>query len=192
MVKQGPDSLEKDEARERLEEMTSDTEPKKAAWSQTISDMKALAEEREDDGWSTVTIVAGDTGTRGLDSNADLEDDDVRYGIIHVIPDNKAEEFVEAFRPDGFPVYDVYRAEIEGRVFFVTELRDPESETVIFIAGNFLRHYAQPLVEAAVEHGKLYTHVQTLDTTHLGSFEHEGYGKFFPEADRVVAENEGS
>lgn len=189
MVKQGPDSPDRDEGQKRLEEMTSDVPPKKQAWAQTIEDMQALAEEREDQGWSTVTITAGDTGTEGLDSNADPEDDDVRYGFVHVIPDNEAEEFEAAFREDGFPRYDVYRAEIEGRVFFVTEFQDPETETVIFIAGSFLRHFANPLVNAAREHGKLYSHVQTLDTTHLGSFEHDGYEKFFPEADRVAAEN---
>ncbi|QDX40219.1 hypothetical protein [Salarchaeum sp. JOR-1] len=189
MVKQGPDSPEKDELAERREQITENPGAKKDAWAQTLADMDALAEELEADGWRTVTLRAGDTATKGLDSNDDPEDDDVRYGIVHVVPDNDAAAFADAFRDDGFPVYDVYRAEVDGRVFFVTELRDPETETAIFIAGNFLRHYAQPLVEAAVEHGRLYTHVQRLDGTHLGSFEHDGYEKFFPEADRVVAEN---
>jgi hypothetical protein len=32
----------------------------------------------------------------------------------------------------------------------------------------------------------MYTHVRKLDKTHLGSFEHDGYQKFFPEADRII------
>jgi len=186
MVKRGPDAEDESDEQQRLNSITTDTEPKKAAWSQTIDDMEALAAEYEAEGWTTVTIVAGDTGTQGVDTGSEEDD---RFGFIHVIPDNSAEEFEDAFREDGFPVYDVYRAEMDARVFMVTELRDPETETVIFIAGSFMRTFADPLVEAAVDRGKLYTHVQTLDATHLGSFEHDGYEKFFPEADRVVAEN---
>ncbi|MEE6210663.1 hypothetical protein U3A55_10905 [Salarchaeum sp. III] len=189
MVNQGADTPDKDELAERREQITDNPDAKRDAWAQTLADMEALADDLEAEGWTTVTLRAGDTATKGLDSNDDPDDEDVQYGIFHVVPDNDAAAFEDAFREDGFPVYDVYRAEVDGRVFLVTELRDPETETAIFIAGNFLRHYAQPLVEAAVEQGGLYTHVQRLDTTHLGSFEHDGYEKFFPEADRVVAEN---
>ncbi|MFC7081917.1 DUF7529 family protein [Halorussus caseinilyticus] len=43
-----------------------------------------------------------------------------------------------------------------------------------------MRH-APGLVKTALEEDEMYTHVQKLDKTHLGSFRHDDVEKFFPE-----------
>lgn len=150
----------------------------KDAWGATIADMEALAEEYEAEGWQTVTIPAGHTAPEPPDSGVEG-----RFGLVYVIPDNYAERFTEAFEAGEFPRYDVFRNEASGQVFVVTALLDTESETVILIAGGFERHNARSLVATAVETGEMYTHVQTLDGTPLGSFRHDDPEKFFPTTD---------
>ncbi|MFC7044058.1 hypothetical protein ACFQH6_00315 [Halobacteriaceae archaeon GCM10025711] len=175
MVEEGP------EERPDEERLRQSADVHKDAWEQTIADMHALAEEREENGWKAVTVIAGDTGTEGPDEGVEG-----RYGLVFVVPGNKEEPFTEAFEQGTFPKYNVYRNELEGRVFLVVELLDPETETVILLAGNFLQMDAFGAVRAAKRDEKMYTHVQKLDATHLGSFEHDGYEKFFPDADRIL------
>ncbi|MFB6186355.1 MAG: hypothetical protein ABEI86_05740 [Halobacteriaceae archaeon] len=153
----------------------------KNAWQQTLEEMKMMAAEKEDEGWQTVVIGAGDTAP---ESPSVGETD--RFGLVHVIPDNKAEPFREAFEQGDFPRYDVYRGTTESRTFLLTELMDPDSKTAIYIAGNFRRRDARGLIATVRKEGEMYTHVQKLDKTHLGSFKHDGYEKFFPNADRVA------
>ncbi len=151
------------------------------AWQQTLEDMNGLATRREELGWETVCIAAGDTGTETPDAgNTD------RYGLVHVIPGNDADAFRDAFGRGEFPRYDVYRGTTESWAFLVTELLDPGTETAIYIAGSFMAIEARELAVEARAREQMYTHVQKLDGTHLGSFEHDGYEKFFPEADRIV------
>ena len=151
------------------------------AWSRTIDDMEAMGDELEDDGWGVVTVITADTAPEA----PDVGDDD-RWGLVHVVPDNFADEFRSAVERGEFPRFDLFRAEAEGRVFHVTQLLDPETETAILVAGNFLRHRADGLVRTARDEGEMYTHARTLAGEHLGSFRHDDYEKFFPEADRLV------
>jgi len=181
MVKDVSDPESFEEGGDRTERLVASAEVHKDAWARTLEDMSALADERREAGWTVVEIQAGSTGptTAGMDVTD-------TFGITFVVPGNTVEPFEEALEAGEFPRYDVYRQEVEGRVFVVVELLDPETETAIMLAGNFLRRDAGPVVTKAKEAGKMYTHVRTLDKTHLGSFEHEGYLKFFPEADRLV------
>lgn len=149
-----------------------------SAWEATIDDMLAMAEEMEENGWDVVAITAGDTVAESPEAG-----DTDRFGLSHVIPDNKAEAFEEAFEGREFPRYEVYRAEREGRSFVLTVLLDPDSSTAILIAGNHDLRNAGGCIRAAIEEDAMYTHVQLLDGTHLGSFRHEDYEKFFPESD---------
>jgi hypothetical protein len=166
--------------------LAASAEVTKGAWMETLEDAKGIAAELEADGWNALLIPAGHTAPENPDSG---ETD--RFGLTHVVPDNYAEEFSAAFEEGKFPEYEVYQAEAEGRAFVVTALFNPESKTAILIVGSFELRNAAGCVAAAKEAGKMYTHVQTLDGTHLGSFEHEGYGKFFPRADRIENWNVG-
>lgn len=179
-----------DEGQDYAERIAASAEATKGAWQATIDDAEAMADELEAEGWETLLIPAGDTAPE----SPEIGDTD-RFGLTHVIPDNKADDFEAAFEAGKFPKYEVYRAETAGRAFVVTVLLDPDSQTAILIMGSFELREAAGCVTAAKENDKMYTHVQTLDGTHLGSFRHDDYEKFFPDPQRyedyVVEANVG-
>ena len=98
----------------------------------------------------------------------------------------EAEPFSEAVETGKFPEYRVFRNEMQGRIFMLTQLLDPETETAILIAGNFETRHAPGLVKTALKEDMMYTHVQKLDQTHLGSFRHDDVEKFFPEPNKYA------
>lgn len=155
----------------------------KDAWEATIEDMYAMAEELEEQGWEVAAIGAGHTAPE-----SPRAEPAGRYGLTYTIPDNYADEFREAFREDGFERYEVYRQEQEGTAFQVTALYDEETSTAVLLAGAYELRHANPLIATAMKAGEMYTHVRLLDGTHLGSFHHEGYELFFPDADRRMSE----
>lgn len=163
---------------DRVGELTESGGAEGDAWTRTLADMAAMAAEREDAGWRTVTIPAGHTAPEPPDVGVEG-----RYGLVYVVPGNKAEPFREAAEAGTFPRYEVYRAATGSRVFLVTELVDPDTQTAIYVAGTYRRADATPLLQAARRHGRMYTHLQTLDETPLGTFEHEGYETFFHDED---------
>ena len=167
------------------EQIAASADVHKGAWQRTLDDMTAMADELEDEGWDVVTIASGHTAPKPPDAG-----DDDRFGFVHVVPDNHAEEFVAAFEDGAFSQYRVFRNEMQGRVFMVTQLLDPEAEQVILIAGNFEMRHAPGLVNTALEEGEMYTHVQKLDKTHLGSFRHDDVEKFFPEPQKYEGYNQ--
>lgn len=162
------------------EEVAGSSEAVSSAWEATLNDMHGMASELEEQGWEATAIGAEDTAPNPPDVG-----DPERYGFVHVIPDNRADEFSEVFERGheeggGFQEYEVYRSEVEGRVFQVTVLYDEPTAGVILLAGNYALRHAQDLIQAAIERGDIYTHVQTLDRTALGSFQHESWEHFFP------------
>ncbi|UPM43617.1 DUF7529 family protein [Halocatena salina] len=162
------------------EQSAATTEEGKSAWQATIDDMNGMAAELEQEGWTATAIAADDTAP-----NPPEVGDTDRYGFIHVIADNDAEEFSETFERGheeggGFPEYEVYQSKSGGQIFQVTVLYDEATANVILLAGNYEPQHAQDLMQAATEREELYTHVQTLDKTVLGSFRHEGWEIFFP------------
>ncbi|MFC6837091.1 DUF7529 family protein [Halomarina ordinaria] len=165
----------------------------KGAWEATIEEMRAIEAELEADGWDVAAVAAGHTAPK----HPDIGDDD-RFGFVYVIPDNYADDFRTAFERgtggaedepedgevrelDGFDRYEVFRNETGGSVFQVTVLYAEEAGVAIVIAGSYERAFAGGLVRTAVERDEMYTHVQTLDRTHLGSFRHEDWELFFPD-----------
>lgn len=166
-----------DEEPDYAERIAAHADVTKEAWQGTLDDMRALTEEYEQRGWHVVDIAAGNTAPKAPEVG-----EDERFGLVHVIPGNKADPFREAVARGEFPKYDVLRGEVQGSVFLLTALLDPASETAILIAGQFEVHQAQELISAAKEDGVMYTHVQKLDKTQLGSFRHDEPEKFFPEA----------
>lgn len=165
-----------DEDPDYADRIAASAQAHRGAWQRTLDDMEALAEELEADGWDTVTIGAGQTAPE----NPDAGETD-RFGLVHVVPGNKAEPFSEAVERGTFPEFQVFQQDVDGRVFMVTLLSDPESETAILIAGNFEMRHGVGLVRAAQREDKMYTHVQKLDKTVLGTFEHDDWEPFFPD-----------
>jgi hypothetical protein len=159
------------------ERIAADADVLKSAWTETIDDMKALAAEMEEEGWHAYYVAAGHTAPESPDAEPKG-----RWGLTHVIPNNYVEGFEAAYERAGgeFPEYDVYRQELDGRVFFLTVLLDPDSETAVLLAGQYELFNAAPLVGKAKDEGHVYTYVQTLDGDVKGSFRHEAPEKFFP------------
>ena len=150
----------------------------KTAWARTNEDMEALADQRRDEGWEVVAIPAAHTAPMSREAGKDD-----RFGIVHVIPGNYVESFVDAFEGRGFPRYEAYRNEVDHGIFLVTELLDPETSTAVLLAGQYELRHAAAMTSAAADEDCLYTHVETLDGEILGSFRHEEYDPLIP--DRV-------
>lgn len=158
-----------------LEDMAASAEAKKTAWQATLDELELLADEYEEKGWEVASIAALE-----LTPKPSSAGDDDRWGLIHLIADNDVTEFLRAFQLGEFPTYQVYRQQVEGDVFLVTELTDPDAEAAILLAGGYTGMDATALVEETKEEGQVFTHVRTLDGTQYGSFRHEKPEKFFP------------
>jgi hypothetical protein len=154
-------------------------------WKRTLEDMEQMAEEREEEGWEVLTIAAGDTAPEV----PEVRDDD-RFGIVYVIPGNKVDRFQEFYRETGFGDYHVYQAEVSGQRFAVTELMDPHTDRVMFVAGQYAVGDAEPVARIAAEEGKVVSIIQQLDGTLLGTFKHDEVTAFFPEAERFAEADE--
>ncbi|XVH33501.1 DUF7529 family protein (plasmid) [Haloferacaceae archaeon DSL9] len=151
------------------------------AWARTVDEMRLLADQRREEGWEVVAVVAGNTAP----TNPSAGPDD-RLGLVFVVPGSDADPFTDAFERGAFSEYEVYRNTVHGGVFLVVEYRDPEARLAIMLAGQYLLERASGMVTAAVREGRIETYVQTLDGTVLGSFGHETHGKFVPETHAVV------
>lgn len=146
------------------------------AWQRTLEDVGVLVDEHEGVGRRVVRVVADDTAPEHPSSGSTD-----RFGLVHVVPRNHAEELAEVAEQHEFVESEVYLASVEGRVFLVTELSTADSDCVVLIAGTYERRAAASLRETAAERGEMYTHVQKVDTTHVASFRHENPEAFFPE-----------
>lgn len=145
-------------------------------WIQVLEEMDAMAERLESEGWETLRIPAGDAApVAPADSYTD------RHGYAYVVPGDRAERFEEVFVPDGFPRTELYRATTPTHLFLLTVFQDPPTETAVLLAGALEREALPACRRAAGETGVMYSHLFTVDTTHLGSFEHDDPDPFFPE-----------
>lgn len=150
----------------------------KDAWERTLADSERTAEELEGDGWTTLRIPSGVVA---------LEPPEVgeteRFGFVHTVPGNYADELVEEFSDADYTAYDVFRAEIEREVYFVTVLYAPDERRAILLAGVYLSRREDTLEDIASREGEMYTHLQRLDGTRLLSVRHEQFEKFFQSAE---------
>lgn len=179
---------------------------KRDAWQRTVDEMRAIAEELDADGWTVTTAGADHTAPEPPDAGPEG-----RYGLVHVVPSNVAEDVRDALAraagedapdaldaPEGagreldaFGRYEVFRKEVGNDVFQVTVLFDDDTETALILAGNYELTHAEGLLRAAVERDAVYTHVQTLDGTTVASFRHEDPSLFFPNAEARVGGDKG-
>lgn len=180
--------------RDYADEIASDADVLKNAWGATIGEMRAMAEDLEAEGWSVTTVGADHTAPEPPDVGPEG-----RFGLSYVVPDNYAREVratiaaaagvdedeLDTEEPrelDAFGRYEVYRTESSGHAFQVTALYDDDTKTALLLAGTYELRHATSLMKAAVERDEMYTHIQTLDETPVGSFHHEDWELFFPNA----------
>lgn len=156
--------------------MTGDSDDEaENAWQRTVAELNRLEAELEAAGQHVVAIPAGHIAPVPPDAG---ETD--RFGLVHVIPGEEAEAFTDAFEAGAFVEYEVFRRQVGHRLFLLTKLGAPDAEVTILLAGSVATTYADGLREAAASRGEIYTHVQLLDGTHLGSFRHDDPALFFP------------
>jgi hypothetical protein len=141
------------------------------AWEQTIEETKILAEERREDGWETTIVMSPHTDTVSRDMN-----DDDRFGLMHVLPDNYADDFREAFDEEAYTEYLVYGSAIEGVMYVAIELIDPENERSILVPCKYDMTMAEGLTKSALEEGALYSYFKLISGEVLGRFRYEEFG----------------
>lgn len=180
--------------RDYADSIASDADALKNAWQATVGEMRAMAEELEAEGWSVTAVGADHTAPEPPEMGPEG-----RFGLAYVVPDNHAREVRrtiaaaagveeseldtdEPHELDAFGRYEVYRNESSGSAFQVTALYDDDSRTALLVAGTYELYAAQSLMAAAVERDEMYTHIQTLDGTPVGSFHHDDWELFFPSA----------
>lgn len=144
-------------------------------WVQLLEEMDAMAEELEADGWETLTIPAGDTGA--VLAEEPFTD---RHGYVYVVPGDVGETFETMFVPDGFSQTDIYQRATPKHLFLLTVFLDQPTGSAILLAGVHDRETVQRCRGVASETGVMYSHLFTVDRTHLGSFEHDDPAPFFP------------
>lgn len=178
MVRTGPDGPNEEDA----EGLARTVEQSKAGLERTIEDMNAMAADREEAGYETLTVAAGDTTPKSPDTGESDE-----WGLSYVVPSNVADEFVALHDRAEFDEIGVYQADEKGVRFIVTECLDHDAEIALFIAGTFRLQFAAPLVRTALDQGIVHTHVKKLDGTHLGTIEHDDPSAFFPDPETVYS-----
>ncbi len=147
------------------------------AWEQTREDMAAVAETRREDGWEVLEIPAPHVNA----VSPDMGEED-QFGLVYVVPDNYADDLLGIVDRCSVSAYQVYGTDVEGFVYLVTELLDPERETAVMLAGRYDTLLATGMAEAARERDVIYTHAETIDGTTLATVRHEEYEPFLGEA----------
>lgn len=178
MVRTEPNGSGADDARRRAETVSQS----QAALQQTIADMNAMAADREEAGYETLTVTAGDT-TPKTPNTGDSEE----WGLSYVIPGDVGDEFVTLYDRGDFNEIGVYQADSDGIRFMVTECLNHDEQIAVFIAGTFQLMHAAPLVRTALDRGHMYTHLKKVDGTQLGSIDHDDPDVFFPNPESVHA-----
>lgn len=145
------------------------------AWQRTLAELRRLEAELEADGWQVAAVPAGHIAPEPPGAG-----ETERFGLVHVVPGDEAEAFRDAFDGGTFGEYEVFRRRVGHRLFLLTKLTAPDQQVAILLAGSVDRTQADALIEAAADRGEVYTHVQLLDGTHLGSFKHDDPSLFFP------------
>ena len=140
------------------------------AWEQTIEETELLAEERREDGWETTIIMSPHTDTVSRDMN-----DHDRFGLMHVLPNNYAEDFREAFDEEAFTEFLVYGSAIQGVMYVAIELIDPEGKRSILVPCKYDMTAAKGMTESAVDEGALYSYFKLISGEILGRFRYEDF-----------------
>lgn len=153
-------------------------EADRGAWQRTLAELRRLEAELDEAGWQVAAVPAGHVAPEPPGAG-----ETERFGLVHIVPGDESNAFSEAFEAGTFGEYEVFRRRVGPRLFLLTKLTAPEQRVAILLAGSVDHTQADALIEAAEAGGVVYTHVQLLDGTHLGSFKHDDPSLFFPGLD---------
>ena len=169
-----------DDSPQYVERVIDDTGAQTDAWTRTIEDMEAIAEERRAEGWTVETFVTAHTGPISRDDN----DNPDRFGLVTVLPDNYAEDFRAVYEHNDLDQYQVYSSEVEGFMYLVVEVLDFDSKTTLMLALRYDVVLARGMIASAYDEGTMFTHVKQIDGTELGVFQHDEFEPLLPERAR--------
>ncbi|WP_123624366.1 hypothetical protein [Halorubrum sp. CSM-61] len=141
-----------------------------AAWEQTLEETDMLAEDRREDGWEATVVMVPHTDT----VSRDMKEHD-RFGLMHVVPNNYADAFVEAYDEEAYTEYLVYGDAIDGVMYVAIELIDPEEERSIFVPCKYDMTTSEGMTQSALDEGALYSHFKTISGEILGRFRYEEF-----------------
>jgi len=141
----------------------------------TLADLEGRATELRETGWQVATVPAAHVTAEPPGAG---END--RFGYVYVAPGSAAGPFREAFDAGEFGSFRLFRRTVGGTEYLLTELTDPQREIAILLAGGVENGDREAVRRAAEAEGAMYSHVQLLDYTHLGSFRHDPEPFFEP------------
>ncbi|MFC7141147.1 hypothetical protein ACFQMA_15085 [Halosimplex aquaticum] len=159
--------------------MAAETDDDPSAWSRTLREANEMAEALRADDWEVVTVRAGHLAPVAPDSG---ETD--RFGLVYVAPDGVAESLPAAVDGAEFERSAAFRQRVGDDLFLLTRVEDPDERVAVLLVGalDLSRPEASDLAGAARDRGRLYSHVELLDGTHLATFRHDHPADFLPEA----------
>ena len=137
-------------------------------YERTLAELEARAEELRAEGWQVATVPAAHVTAEPPEAG-----DSDRFGYVYVAPGSAEEPFREAFDVGAFGSFELFRRTVGGTEYLLTELTDTEREVAILLAGAVENGDVGAVRRAAEREGAMYSHVQLLDYTHLGSFRHD-------------------
>ncbi|ELY43018.1 DUF7529 family protein [Natronorubrum tibetense] len=146
--------------------------PQTMAWKRTLEEMEVIADDRRSNGWEVLPVIAAHTDTVSRDMG-----EDEKFGLVHVIPGNYADDLRKTYDADEFTEYLAYGRDVANSMFVVTEFIDAATERSILVASRYdMAHPSARKMAASVEsEGVLNTYFKKIDGTILGTFEHEEY-----------------
>lgn len=156
--------------------MTERTSDASNGWAQTLESANEMTESLRDDGWRVVTVRAAHVAPEPPGAG---ESD--RFGFVYIAPGDVAEELKAAIDDGEFDAYTVFNRREGNDLFTLTRITDNDERIAVLLVGGIALDQAGKLVEAVRDRGEMYSHVQLLDGTHLGTFHHDDVEPFFPE-----------
>lgn len=163
-------------APDELDQIADDADLIRDAWQRTVEDTRAMAADREEAGYETLTVFSQDTSPIA----PDVEDVE-HWGLTYLVDSDDADAVVDARERAAFDETAVYQAGSGPTTFIVTECIDHDEELVVFVAGAFQKREATGLVRAATERDEMHTHFRKLDGSVIASIDHDDVSAFFPD-----------
>ncbi|ELY86815.1 DUF7529 family protein [Natrinema altunense] len=151
---------------------TSETVQAQSGWQSVIEDMRAIADEYRDRGWTALELHPGDSV---------LVDAETRTGLDVVLPGPEYED-LEALTDDcTFTAVDVFRAEHGGMLYLLVVEQAPEEETAVLVPAYYDLGSGQTKLEQIRADGELRLFCRRLNDDYV-EFVHDDVSPFLPEA----------
>lgn len=138
-----------------------------AGWEATLTAADEMTAELQGDGYEVTTVRAAQ-----VIPETPADGDTKRFGLVFVVGKSDGEELQDRISASEFSEYEAYNQRQDGTLFVVTQLFDESRQHAVLLVGAVDLTHAEGLLSTVSEHNKIYSHVQLLDGTVVGSFEH--------------------